>query len=155
VTLKGLDMDTNLILEGAPRSVTSVLLAQPESHYRAAPPEEAEGEQDRPKNKMLGVIVVSTLALLFGIVLVVGQIFRSVFNHEISTKQLEHQSTELRELRAEEQAKLTRYQWVNRKEGVVRIPVDRARELTLLAYLTGAARPAAPALQTPAPVEGK
>ena len=42
----------------------------------------------------------------------------------------------LRELRAEEQGKLSRYQWVNRKDGVVRIPLDRARELTLVAYRT-------------------
>ncbi len=148
-------MDTNPILEGAPLSVTSPPVAQPESHYRAAPPGEPEGELDRPRNRMLGVIVFSTLALLFGIVLMIGQVFRSVFNHELSTKQLEHQSTELRELRAEEQAKLTRYQWVNRKEGVVRIPVDRARELTLLAYKSRAAKPAASAAEAAPPAGGK
>ena len=148
-------MDTNPILEGAPRSVNSPPLAQAESHYRAAPPGEPEGELDRPRNQMLGVIVFSTLALLFGIVLLVGQIFRSVFNHEVKAKQLEHQGTELRELRAEEQAKLTRYQWVNRKEGVVRIPVDRARELTLLAYQSRAAKPAAAAAPAAPPVGGK
>lgn len=147
-------MDTHPVLEGAPRSVPTPPSSQPKSQYRSAPQEEPEGEQDRPKNQMLGVIVVSTLALLFGIVLVVGQIFRSVFNHEVSAKQLEHQSSELRELRAEEQAKLTRYQWVNRKEGVVRIPVDRARELTLLAYRARAAG-SAPAAEAPPPVKGK
>ena len=104
---------------------------------------------------MLGVIVISTLALLTGIVIGVSQIFRSVFNHEVSTKQLEHQGSELRELRAEEQAKLSRYQWVNQKDGVVRIPVARARELTLREYRSRAARPAAPAAGAPPPVGGK
>lgn len=113
----------------------SVLRAPSESH------EEPRNEEDRPKNRMIGGIVLGTLALLVGIVVVVNQIFRSVFNHEVSSKQLEHQSSELRELRAEEQAKLSRYQWVSRKDGVVRIPLDRARELTLAAYQRRAAKP--------------
>ena len=144
-------MDTTPILEGAPRAAASPS-AQPQSHYRAGPQEEPENEQDRPKNRMLGVIVFSTLALLTVIVIIVSQIFRSVFNHEVSTKQLEHQGSELRELRAQEQAKLSRYQWVSQKDGVVRIPVDRARELTLLEYRSRAARPAASA---PSPVEAR
>ena len=104
---------------------------------------EPSNEQDRPRNRMLGVIVLSTLALLAVIVIGVGEVFRSVFNYEISTKQLEHQGSELRELRAEEQAKLSRYQWVSRKDGVVRVPLDRARELTLAAYQRRAAKPEA------------
>jgi Na+-transporting methylmalonyl-CoA/oxaloacetate decarboxylase gamma subunit len=147
-------MDINPTASSTPYPAASSS-AQPRSHYRAGPQEEPENEQDRPKNKMLGVIVFSTLVLLTGIVIGVSQIFRSVFNHEVSTKQLEHQGSELRELRAEEQAKLSRYQWVNQKEGVVRIPVDRARELTLLAYRNRAAKPAAPADQPPPPVGGK
>ena len=112
--------------------------------------DELECEVDRPKNRMIGVIVVSTLLLLVGIVVGVNEIFRSVFNHEISSKQLEHQSSELRELRAEEQARLSRYQWVNRKDGVVRIPLDRARMLTLAAYQARAATPEPDAARPPA-----
>jgi len=112
-----------------------------------------ETEQDHPRNKMIGGIVLGTLALLVGIVLGVNEIFRSVFNHEISSKQLEHQSSELRELRAEEQAKLSRYQWVNRKDGVVRVPLDRARELTLAAYQRRAAPPATDG-DEPSPLRG-
>jgi len=147
-------MDTNPTASGTPYPAAPSS-AQPQSHYRAGPQEEPENEQDRPRNRMLGVIVFSTLGLLTVIVIIVSQIFRSVFNHEVSTKQLEHQGSELRELRAEEQAKLSRYQWVNQKEGVVRIPVDRARELTLLAYRNRAAKPAAPADRAPPPVGGK
>ena len=115
----------------------------------AAPHEELESELDRPKNRMIGAIVAGTLALLVGVVIGVNEIFRSVFNQEISSKQLEHQGTELRELRAEEQAKLSRYQWVSRKDGVVRIPVDRARALTLAAYQARAVKPQAEAADPP------
>jgi len=112
--------------------------------------DELNCEVDRPKNRMIGVIIVSTLLLLVGIVVGVNELFRSVFNHEISSKQLEHQNSELRELRVEEQAKLSRYQWVNRKEGIVRIPVERARALTLAAYQARAVKPDVDAARPPA-----
>lgn len=39
-------------------------------------------------------------------------------------------ATDLRELRAAEDAVLTSYGWVDRKAGVIRIPIERAMELT-------------------------
>jgi len=36
---------------------------------------------------------------------------------------------DLRNLRAAEQTRLTTYGWVDRKAGVVRIPIERAKEL--------------------------
>ena len=109
-----------------------------------------ESEPDRPRNKMIGAIVAATIALLMGVVVGVNEIFRAVFNHEISSKQLEHQGTELRELRAQEQAKLSRYQWVSRKDGIVRIPLDRARALTLAAYQARVTKPKPDAARAPA-----
>ena len=50
---------------------------------------------------------------------------------EIENKLLRPESAQLRQLRADEEAKLTRYQWVDQKKGVVRVPLDRARELVL------------------------
>lgn len=135
-------MDTEAINEEARHLAPPPPASSPPPVAEAAPHEELESEQDRPKIRMIGAIIFATLALLFGIVLGAKEIFRSVFNHEISSKQLEHQGTELRELRAEEQAKLSRYQWVSRKDGVVRIPLDRARELTLASYRS---RPTVPA----------
>ncbi len=134
-------MDTEAVSDKTPLPIPAAPESGSLAEVVAAPHEEPECEQDQPKNRMIGAIVVSTLALLVGVVIGVNEIFRSVFNHEISAKQLEPQGTELRELRAEEQAKLSRYQWVNRKDGVVRIPVDRARELTLAAYRARAAAP--------------
>ncbi len=134
-------MDTESVSDRTPLPLPLVLDAGVPSAYPEAPHEELESEQDRPKVLMIGAIVATTLALLVGVVIGVNEIFRSVFNHEISSKQLEHQGTELRELRAEEQAKLSRYGWVNRKDGVVRIPLDRARALTLAAYQARAAKP--------------
>jgi hypothetical protein len=40
-------------------------------------------------------------------------------------------SQELKHLRAEEEAVLNSYGWINKEAGVVRIPIERAMELTL------------------------
>lgn len=42
--------------------------------------------------------------------------------------------TNLAELRAKEKAQSTTYGWVNEKEHTVRLPIDRAMELTLEQY---------------------
>ena len=85
-------MEPESTFETKPHPALAPSASAPESVFRAphVAPEEPESELDRPKNKMLGVIVVSTLALLAGIVIGVNEVFRSVFNQEISTKQLEH-----------------------------------------------------------------
>jgi hypothetical protein len=50
---------------------------------------------------------------------------------EVEHKILKPESAQLRQLRADEEAKLSRYQWLDQKSGVLRIPLDRARELVL------------------------
>jgi hypothetical protein len=91
-------------------------------------------EADRPRTGVIGVAIVATLALLAGVVLGIDQLFQQVITDEVNVKVLARPSGELRELRAQEQQKLTRYQWVSQKDGVVRVPLSRARELTLGDY---------------------
>src|SRR5690348_3523863 len=86
-------------------------------------------EMDRPNIRLILVILAVTVITLVGIVVGVNELFVSAFEGEISAKVLEPQSTSLRSLRAEEKRRLTQVQWVNEKEGVVRIPLDRAIEL--------------------------
>jgi hypothetical protein len=61
----------------------------------------------------------------------------------------------LRQLRTQERQLLEHYGWVDKSQGVVRVPIERAMEIVAehperLAPLGGAAAPAAPAAQ-PAP----
>jgi hypothetical protein len=55
-----------------------------------------------------------------------------------------------RKLRAEEDAILTTYQWVDKKAGVVRLPIDRAMELLVVRGLPPA-QPMPAAASAPAP----
>lgn len=98
-------------------------------------------EPDRPNNTLLFVIVVVTLVSLVAVVIAVNELFKATFEREISSKVLEPPSSELRGLRASEQQRLTQYQWVSEKDGVVRIPLDRAIALTLKDYQEGRVRP--------------
>ncbi|WP_437777997.1 hypothetical protein [Sorangium sp. So ce1097] len=96
--------------------------------------EHEHAEADRPNNTLIFVIVVATLLSLVVTVLFVNEIFKATMEREISSKVLEPPSSALRGLRAMEQERLSRYQWANEKDGVVRIPVDQAVTLTLKAY---------------------
>ena len=107
-----------------------------EGAKRPVPAEAAEG--DNPRTTFIFLFVLVAAFVLTGIVLAVDQFFEISVREEIENKLLRPESAQLRQLRADEEAKLTRYQWVDEKKGVVRIPLDRARELVLSEW---AARP--------------
>jgi hypothetical protein len=112
--------------------------------------EAVEAEDDKPKNGVITVFIVATVLIVVLMVIGVRELFIVVFDSEVNNKVLTVQASDLRALRAVEQQRLTHYQWVSQKEGVVRIPVDRAVELTLANYRSP---PAAPTKEEPKPTE--
>jgi hypothetical protein len=88
-------------------------------------------ETDAPKNSMILAMVIGTVGALIFVVLALAQFFNMAVRDEIQDKVLAQPSSALRELHAREAADLSRYAWVDQKKGIVRIPVDRAVELTL------------------------
>ncbi len=104
---------------------------------------EAHGEDDEEEppaeedGARAGLITFWVIGTVIGVVLtVVGvrEIYLSWAQEELNEKIFNKPNVELRELRASEQNKLTHYQWVSQKDGVVRIPLDRSIELTLADY---------------------
>lgn len=91
-------------------------------------------EDDRPKNGIIVTTIVVTAAAVVLSVLGIREVYYSAFGAEAQAKIYGLPNAELREVRAEEKAKLNRYQWVSKKDGVVRIPLDRAVSLTLADY---------------------
>lgn len=106
-------------------------------------------EDDRPRNGLITLLVVATCVVLVLMVIGVKELFTAMVTDEVSSRVLSVQSSQLRELRAAEQQRLTHYQWASQKDGVVRIPTDRAVELTLAAYRNPP--PAAPTVEEPKP----
>jgi hypothetical protein len=117
--------------------------------HGAAHEEHPPAEEDRLNVGGLAGAVVATVVLITALVIGVNELFTGIIEGEISEKVLEHQSADLRELRATEQDRLTHYRWVDQKQGVVRIPLDRAIRLTLEDYR----RPPAPRLPPPDPAK--
>ena len=123
----------------------------------ASSEEEPALEEDRPRNGLIAVTIVTTVLSVVLVLLGIREVFRSAFIDEVQSKVLGHESSELRDLRAQEKAKLGRYQWVSKKDGVVRIPLERAMALTLVEYKERAKqaalapKPEAPKADTTAP----
>lgn len=88
-------------------------------------------EADSPKN--LVILGAVAIAGVFFIAIVIGiiQFFGFAFRDELDRKIFAPESVQLRQLRAAEEERLTRYRWVDKSADVVRIPLDRAMELTI------------------------
>lgn len=93
--------------------------------------EAVECEVDRPKNAVILAAVVAIIAVVMIVVAGVFQYFGFVLRAEQTRKTEMNPNAPLRELRAREQARLSAYQWVSEKDGVVRIPVAEAKALVL------------------------
>lgn len=105
-----------------------------------------------PAGKVLMALTIAVV-IIAGMVTFVGQLFTHMVESELQTKVYGYQPPELKELHAQEQQKLTRYQWLDDKHEGVRVPLDRARELTVKAYREPVApTPAAP-VETAAPAD--
>ncbi len=116
-------------------------------------PREAPVEPDAPKTAFIFLFALGGVAVLALLVVLVDQYFDLSVREEVADKVLRVVSTPLRQLRAEEQAKLTHYQWVDPKSGLVRIPLERALELTLAEWKSrpDGFVPAAPEAQAASP----
>ncbi len=85
----------------------------------------------KPPTVLIGVAVLGALFVILLAVIALIQYAGFAMQDEVDAKVLTRPSPELAALRAREARRLSTYQWVDRKNGVVRIPVDRALELTL------------------------
>ncbi len=83
---------------------------------------------------LTGLRIFGGLALLGAGLLAAHETYNAMMRAEVESKVLARPSVELAQLRAEEAAKLGNYRWVAKKDGVVQIPLARARELTLADY---------------------
>jgi hypothetical protein len=76
------------------------------------------------------VYVVAVLVVVFiGSVFALEGYFGRVSREERQTKVVDRPWKELEQVRTQQQALIERYAWVDRKEGIVAIPVERAMDL--------------------------
>ena len=113
-------------------------------------------ENDTPKNKQIAALVVLVCITVFSVIIGVNEYYDGALRTELEHKVNAENNGLLKKLRSEEQTKLSTYQWVDKPKNIVRIPLDRAKELTLAAYAAPApAAPVAPASPVVAPTPDK
>lgn len=101
------------------------------------------GHDDPDPFATVYVGIVGTILLIFCI-LALQAAYYNLDAAEAQRKIFSQPPVELMELRAGQQHNLTTYGWVDRDKGIVRIPIDRAIELTVQELASGAAPSAAP-----------
>jgi hypothetical protein len=94
--------------------------------------------------------IAAGVVLVIAVVIGMNELYKHLFEAELDRKVYQYQGPELRELHAAEAAKLNHYQWVDSKHEVLRVPLDRAKELTLAAYKKPLPPPPAPEVAPPA-----
>jgi len=72
-----------------------------------------------------GLVVIALIAIVFG----VQYYYDRVHEQQIYVKVLQPESATLQDLRARENQHLLTYQYTDRDEGTVRIPIERSMEL--------------------------
>lgn len=95
-------------------------------------------EIQRPPPFLLAVAAAGALLVVALVAVALWQWAGFAMQHELERKVLTRPDPALAALRERELTRLSTYQWVDRKAGVVRIPVDRALELTLRDWKEGA-----------------
>jgi hypothetical protein len=101
-----------------------------------------------PFSAWLGVIL---LFLLFGL-LVAALIGPSGRGSDYEQKRAANRMTKLQAQREQDTAALTSYAWIDKAKGTVRIPIERAMELSLTELARKNPAPAGP-IATPTPAE--
>ena len=85
-------------------------------------------DEDQPDNRSLAVYGVVIALVFFGCGIVLTSLFYRAADAMVTSRS-EDQSVELRALRAQEDARLSGYGWVDQAKGEVRIPIDQAMKL--------------------------
>ena len=88
-------------------------------------------DQDDPDATITGLIAILFAVLTVAIVLALQGYFEYVQDAEFRSKVVEARPAELQQVREEGRAMLQGYRWVDRGNGVVAIPIERAMELTV------------------------
>ena len=95
---------------------------------RHASPSEGFDHQE-PRAKSIVWLAIASVILLVVVIVGVTAYFEYLYRDMVQEKVLSAPSTQLNDLHARETEQLTKYSYIDKDSGMVRIPVDRAMEL--------------------------
>jgi hypothetical protein len=88
-------------------------------------------EIKKPPTLLYGTIAIAAILMVVLGAIALAQYASFAMQDELDRKVLTRPNPELLRLRDREELRLTTYQWIDQKTGLVRIPVARALELVL------------------------
>ena len=111
----------------------------PETEQDHNPTTEAGGYDRQEANaKVISLFGGVTIAVVIAAVFGVQYYYDISHERQVYVKVLEPVSSEIKDLRAREDQQLHSYEYINREQGTVRLPIERAMELVAADYRSGA-----------------
>ena len=86
-------------------------------------------DTSEPKGGFIAVFGIATVVTLVATILGIQYYYEQANEQQIYTEVLAAESDQLKNLRATEDTQLNSYQYVDRAQGTVRLPIDRAMDL--------------------------
>ena len=103
-------------------------MSEHDQEIRIADPSEGF-DRGEPKAGSIAAFAIGSIVLLILTIGALQQYFEHAWNQAVYEKVLAPPSEQLKDLRNRDDWNLTHYMYMDKKSGVVRIPVDRAMEL--------------------------
>lgn len=86
---------------------------------------------DDINTKLVGVVGLVSVLAVVGSIIGIQALYNNFELSEQERKVVAIEAIDAKNLLAEQEAKLNRAGWINRQEGIVAIPIDRAMELVV------------------------
>ena len=103
-----------------------------------APLEDDGFDREEVDAKLIGVLVLATIAVIVISILGVQYYYDTYYERQVFVKVLEPVSSQLQDLRAREDQQLHSYEYIDRDKGTVRLTIERSMELLADDYRSGA-----------------
>lgn len=87
--------------------------------------------EDDPNSLMTVVVGVISCVLLLAILFGLEAVFYGLQQREFRDKVVNRKPVELQQVRAEGEQAIRDYRWIDREQGVIGIPIERATELLI------------------------
>ncbi len=83
------------------------------------------------KTSAVALVGVLAAVLLLAIIILLQVVYYWTAARQVQRKEIDAPQLALREVVAAQQAKLAEYHWVDQKQGIVALPIDRAMDLVV------------------------
>lgn len=97
--------------------------------------------QDDIKTSTIALIGFVGAIVIFAIIILLQVVYYAAAARQVQAKDVDQQYAALEDKLTNQQAKLSGYRWVDRNQGIIAVPIERAMELTVRDIVAGKMQP--------------